>query len=259
MDPDGRVVVVTGAGRGIGREIALAFARRRDTVVLAGRSEPALVAVREEIGELGGRALVARTDVTDEESVSDLARRVRDEFGHVDVLCANSGVPGPTAPLWDVTPAEWNETFAVNVFGTYLCCRAVLQQMIERRRGSIVIIGSMTGKRPLARRAPYAASKMALVGLTRTLATEAGAYGVRVNLVSPGPVAGPRLDGVIAREAEARQVPVEDVRAEMLTDLALPWFVEAADVAAAAVFLTDDGAAAITGADLNVSAGGVMY
>ena len=259
MNADGRVAVVTGAGHGIGREIALAFARRGDTVALAGRSEPALMAVGEEIGELGGRALVVRADVSDEESVAGLARRVRDEFGHIDVLCANSGVTGPTLPLWDVTPTEWNETFAVNVFGTYLCCRAVLPPMIERRSGSIVIIGSMTGKRPLARRAPYAASKMALVGLARTLAVEAGAYGVRVNLISPGPVAGPRLDGVIAREAAARHVPAEDVQAEMLADLALPRFVEATDVAAAAVFLSGDGAAAITGADLNVTSGGVMY
>lgn len=259
MDAEGRVVVVTGAGHGIGREIALAFACRRDTVALAGRSESALMAVGAEVGELGGRALVVRTDVRDEDSVAELTRRVRDEFGHIDVLCANSGVTGPTAPLWDVTPTEWNETFAVNVFGTYLCCRAVLQPMFERRRGSILIIGSMTGKRPMARRAPYAASKMALVGLTRTLAVEAGAYGVRVNLVSPGPVAGPRLDGVIAREAAASHVPIEDVRAEMLADLALPRFVEAADVAAAAVFLAGDGAAAITGADLNVASGGVMY
>lgn len=259
MNADGRVVVVTGAGHGIGREIALAFARRGDTVALAGRSESALASVRAEIGELGGRGLVVRTDVSDEESVAGLTRRVREEFGHIDVLCANSGVAGPTAPLWDVTPTEWNETFAVNVFGTYLCCRAVLSSMIERRSGRIVIIGSTTGKRPLARRAPYAASKMALVGLARTLAVEAGAYGVRVNLISPGPVAGPRLDGVIAREAAARRVPRDDVRAELLADLALPRFVAAADVAAAAVFLAGDGAGAITGVDLNVAAGGVMY
>jgi len=256
---DDRVAVVTGAGHGIGRVIALALAREGARTVLAGRSIEALEETAKLAGELGSNCLVVPTDITVADQVDALARASLEAFGQVDVLVNNSGIGGPSAPLWEVDPADWAATMAVNVTGTYLCCRAFVPAMVTRGSGSVVIIGSMTGKRPMWGRSPYAASKMALVGLTRTLATEAGPEGVRVNLISPGPVEGERIEWVIERQAEALGVSVEEARARFMAASPLGRLVPPEDVAAAVVFLASDRAASITGEDLNLSAGVVMF
>jgi NAD(P)-dependent dehydrogenase (short-subunit alcohol dehydrogenase family) len=255
----GKVAVVTGAGQGLGREIALGFAAAGATVVLAARSAGKLEDVAAEIAATGGQARTIPTDVTDEQAVAQLRDRVAAELGPVDILVNNSGVAGPTAPLWEQTRADWDDTFAVNVTGVFLACRAFLPDMVQRGAGAVILIGSMTGKRPLHGRTPYASSKTALIGLVRTLAWELGGAGVRVNLISPGAIAGPRLDGVIANQAEALGRPVDDVRHDLAAVSPLARFVDAAEIAAAAVFLASDAASAITGEDLNVSAGAVTY
>lgn len=254
-----RVCVVTGAGGGIGRAIATAFAAGGDTIVLAARRQEMLEETAAIIASSAGTAVVHPTDVTDQESISDLARRVAEEFGPVDILVNNSGVGGPSAPLWEVEPDEWRATFAVNVDGVFLVTRAFLPDMIEARRGSVIVIGSISGKRPLYGRTAYTSTKLALVGLVRSLAHEVGPHGIRVNLISPGFVEGPRIDWVIARQAEARGLPEVEVRAEMEAMSPLGRMTRAEDVAAAAVYLASDGAAALTGVDLNVNAGVVMY
>lgn len=255
----GKVAVVTGAGRGIGRAIALAFAQEGADLVLAARSVDKLNEVAAEIQAGGRQALVVPTDVTSEASIGNLRDRTLEHFGRVDILVNNSGVGGPAAPLWEIDPQDWDETFAVNVRGVYLCCRAFLPAMVARRSGVIINIGSMTGKRPLVNRTPYAASKLAVVGLTRTLAWEVGPYGIRVNVISPGPVEGERIEWVVRRLAEARGVSVAEARRSLTEASPLGRFVLADEVARAAVFLASDMASAITGEDLNVSAGIVMY
>ncbi|MFP3914196.1 MAG: SDR family NAD(P)-dependent oxidoreductase [Actinomycetota bacterium] len=254
-----RVAVVTGAGGGIGRSIAEAFAAGGDTVVLAARRVPELEETARMVEEQGGRALVVPTDVTDPESVTELAARVEDELGRIDVVVNNSGVGGPTAPLWEVEPDDWDATFAVNVRGVYLVSGAFLPAMIEAGSGSVIVIGSISGKRPLGGRSAYTTSKMALVGLVRTLALEAGPHGIRVNLISPGFVEGPRIDWVIAHQAQARAMSEEDVRREMESLSPLGRLTRAADVASASVYLASEQARGITGADLNVNSGVVMY
>ncbi|GAA2826167.1 hypothetical protein GCM10010522_50000 [Kribbella solani] len=122
-------------------------------------------------------------DVSDEQSVRRFGRETRERFGVPDVVVCNSGVGGPSGLLWELELADWEQTFDVNVTGTFLTLREFMPGMIERGSGSAVLIGSMTGKRPLAGRTPCAASKLALVGLARTLALEAGPDGVRVNVV----------------------------------------------------------------------------
>ena len=182
----------------------------------------------------GGEALVAPADLRDEAAVDALAARV----GDIDVLVANSGVAGPTRPAWEVEPDEWADTFAVNVTGTYLLCRAFVGSMVGRGSGSVVVVGSTTASRPLEGRAPYAASKSALVGLVRSLAaSDAGPHGVRVNLVVPGPTDGDRLESVIARQAELRGGEADGIRERMRRATPLRRLPEGEDVADAVVFL----------------------
>lgn len=255
----GKVALVTGAGRAIGREIALELAERGADVVLAARSEDAMKEVAGLIDGLGRKALVVVMDLADEPSIVEGVKQALAAFGRIDVLVHNSGVGGPTKSLVDLTAADWDETFAVNVTGTVLLTREVLPGMLERRSGSVVVVGSVTGKRPLVNRTPYAASKLALVGLVRSLAAEVGPSGVRVNVVSPGAVAGERFDWVVQAQSEARGVSPEEVREEFNASSPLRRMVEARDVATAVAFLASDRAAAITGEDMNVNAGIGMF
>ncbi len=259
MELHDKIAVITGGGRGIGRAIALAYAREGADLVLASRSKEALEETRTMVEALGRKAVAVPTDIRHEESVRNLVEKTISAFGRVDILVNNSGIGGPSATLWEISPPDWEETFAVNVTGTYLCCRAFLPTMIERRSGCLVILSSMTGKRPLYGRTPYAASKMALIGLTRTLAWEVGPYGIRVNAISPGPVEGERIEWVIRKQAEARGISVEEARRQFTSSSPLGRLIPASNVADAAVFLASDKAVSITGEDLNVSAGTVMY
>jgi NAD(P)-dependent dehydrogenase (short-subunit alcohol dehydrogenase family) len=256
---DRRVALVTGAGRGIGREIALRLAADGAVVALAGRSTDALAAVQAEIEGAGGAAFAIAADVRDEDSVAQLVGTVSQRLGPIDLLVANSGIAGPTLPLWKLGLDDWEETLRVNLTGVFLACRAVAPSMIERRSGSIVVIGSATGKNPMPGRTPYAASKAGLIGLVRTLAWDLGTHGVRVNLVSPGATAGERLDTVIERQAQATGAAPEQVRETLAGRAALRGFTRASDVAAAVAFLASDDAAGITGEDLNVSMGWVTF
>jgi len=253
------VTIVTGASQGIGRAIATEFGKDGDVVVLAARNVAGLEETASEVETAGGSPMVVETDVTSQSSVAAMVESVTTAYGRIDVLVNNSGIGGPSGALWEVDPAEWRSTFDVNVFGVFLVSRAVLPVMVSQGAGSVVVIGSISGKRPLHGRSSYSASKTALIGLTRTLALEAGSLGIRVNLISPGFVAGPRLDWVMEAQAESRGIGVDEVKKEFEAQAALGRLTEPVDVAQTAVFLASDEAKAITGADINVNSGVVMY
>ena len=255
------VAVVTGANRGIGRAIAVAFAAAGYSVLASARDPASLadsVAEAEKAAraDVGGTVLAAAGDVLDEASMAALAATAAD-LGDVHAVVANAGVAGPTAPMHEITLDQWRDTLATDLDGVFLTFRAFVPGLIARRSGSLTAISSMTGKRPLYGRTPYAAAKMGVIGLVRTLATELGPYGVRVNAVSPGYVSGPRMDMVVRRQAEARGVPEDQVRAGVSSSSPLGRMVPAEEVAGACVYLA--AASAITGEDLNVTAGVVMY
>ena len=180
-------------------------------------------------------------------------------LGRVHTVVANAGIAGPTAPLHEIQLAEWRNCLATDLDGVFLTFRAFVPAMIESGAGSLVAISSMTGKRPLHGRTPYAAAKMGVIGLVRTLAVELGLHGIRVNAVCPGAVAGPRIDDVIRRQAATRGITEDEALLAFTGASPLARLVEANEVAAACVYLASDAAASITGEDLNVSAGVVMY
>jgi NAD(P)-dependent dehydrogenase (short-subunit alcohol dehydrogenase family) len=252
------VAVVTGANRGIGRAIAVAFATAGFTVTAGARDPASLADTIVEAEKAGGTVVPAACDVRDEASVSAMADAAK-ELGPVRAVVANAGVAGPTAPLHEVTLDEWRDTLATDLDGVFLTFRAFIPAMIGRRAGSLIAISSMTGKRPLHGRTPYAAAKMGVIGLVRTLATELGPYDVRVNAVCPGYVAGPRMEHVARRQAAIRGITEDEARAELAGTSPLGRMVDAGEVAAACLFLASGRSAAITGEDLNVTAGVVMY
>lgn len=254
-----KVAVITGGGRGIGRAIAQAYAREGAHLVLAARDVAALQETRALVAEYKRDVLVIPLDLRQEESVQALAEGTLAHFGRVDILVNNSGIAGPTAPLWEISPAEWRETLEVDLVGPYLCCHAFLPSMLTRRSGNILMIGSMTGKRPLYGRTPYAAAKLGLVGLVRTLAWEVGPQNIRVNLISPGPVEGERIGRVLEGMTSAQGISIEEARHLFLRDSPLKRMAPPADIANAAVFLASDLSGSTTGEDFNASTGITMY
>jgi NAD(P)-dependent dehydrogenase (short-subunit alcohol dehydrogenase family) len=254
-----KIAVITGAGRGIGRAIALAYAREGAHLVLAARDMAALEETRALAAEFQREILVVEMDLRQRESVLALAEQTLNHFGQVDILVNNSGIAGPTAPLWEITPEEWQETLDIDLTGPYLCCHAFLPSMLARRTGNILMIGSMTGKRPLFGRTPYAAAKLGLVGLVRTLAWEVGPYNLRVNLISPGPVEGARIKRVVQEMARLQGISTEEASLLFLRDSPLDRIVPPGDVANAAVFLASDLSGSTTGEDFNISSGIAMY
>lgn len=253
-----KIAVITGGGRGIGRAIAHAFAREGAHLVLAARDVVALQETRALVAEYQRDVLVMPLDLRLEETVQAMAEQTLAHFGQIDILVNNSGIAGPTAPLWEISPAQWQETLDIDLTGPYLCCRAFLPSMLARRSGSILMIGSMTGKRPLFGRTPYAAAKLGLVGLVRTLAWEVGPANIRVNLISPGPVEGERIGRILQGMASAQGISIEEARRLFLRDSPLGRMAPADDIANAALFLVSDLSGSTTGEDLNVSDGIVM-
>jgi NAD(P)-dependent dehydrogenase (short-subunit alcohol dehydrogenase family) len=171
----------------------------------------------------------------------------------VSILVNNAGIAGPVAPLTEVSVDDWDDVFAVNVRGVYLMCRAFLPAMIARGAGDIINIASVSGKRPLARRTPYVASKMAVIGLTTTLAHEVGPHGVTVNSLSPGPVDGPRMQRNFAREAELTGTTAAAAETEFVARSALKRMVTEQEVGAAVLAML--AMPGLTGADIDLSAG----
>ncbi|HTT90824.1 MAG TPA: SDR family oxidoreductase [Acidimicrobiales bacterium] len=255
----GRTAVVTGGGQGIGATIARSLAGAGARVVVNGRHEGALNEVCQDIAGAGGTALACAGSVTDPLHLDKLMKLAAGQEGVIDILVNNAGIAGPTAPLADVKLAQWEETLAVNLTGVFLACQAALPYLRASDHGRIVCIGSAAGKRPLPNRTPYAASKLGLVGLARTLAAELGPSGITVNVVSPWLVDNARLTRVLTAMAAERRLPLEQLRSEMEAGTALHRAVREDEVAAAVQFLCSDGAESLTGQDLNVSAGAVMY
>jgi NAD(P)-dependent dehydrogenase (short-subunit alcohol dehydrogenase family) len=250
-----QTAIVTGGGRGIGKAIALALACEGANVLVCGRHEETLQQTARDIRQLGQRALAVVADVSRDQEVEAMVQGALREFGSVTILVNNAGIVGPTAPIPNVTRKEWDETLAVNLTSAFLCAQAVLPAMIERRSGKIVNISSVAGRMAYALRAPYAVSKWGMIGLTRTLAQEAGPHNIQVNAVLPGPTSGERMQTVIEQRARELGQSAAEVEKNYVAATALKRMVAPEHVAATVVFLASSDGDSITGQAIDVTAG----
>jgi len=198
MALEGLGAVVTGGGRGIGAAVAQALADEKVRVVVAARTSREISAVAEAIIAEGGSAYALECDVTDETSVARLAMLARDRLGAIDILVNNAGI-ALSAPVHKTSLQDWNQQFAVNATGTFLCTRAFVPGMVERGWGRIINIASVAGVTGDQYVSAYSASKHAVLGLTRSVAAEVVRNGITVNAICPGYVDTPMTDATIAR------------------------------------------------------------
>lgn len=242
-----RAVISAGAA-GIGRSIA-------DTLISAGAQVAVFDVAQAAVDDMRAAhpdAIAARVDVSDRPGVDAFFDQVTDQFGGLDILVNNAGIAGPTARVEDIDPYDWDATIAINLSGQFYCARKAAPFLKASGRGAIVNIASVAGRLGYANRTPYAASKWAIVGFTKSLAIEMGPAGVRVNAILPGIVEGPRMDGVIAARAEAEDTSFEDMRTQYLDKISLRRMVSMQDVANMALFLCSPAGGNISGQALSV-------
>ena len=254
---ENRVVVITGASRGIGRATALAFAREKARVVLSSRSEKALDAVADEVREIGAEAVVIPCDVTDREAVVRLIEGAVKAFERLDVLVNNAG-SSYTASLVMSDADDWEATFAVNVIGTYYPTRAALRPMIRAKWGRIVNIASVAGQIGAAYASAYASAKAAVLGFTKSVARETARIGITANAICPWHVDTELMNETMGKRARMFGKSTAEYLETIIRENPQQRLIEAEEIAALAVFLASDLAAGITGQAISVCGGAVL-
>jgi NAD(P)-dependent dehydrogenase (short-subunit alcohol dehydrogenase family) len=251
----GRVAVVTGASKGIGRVISQLFAREGARVVCAARSRDLVDETVASITKAGGDAVAVIADVSRDDDARRLMQEAADKYGRLDTLVNNAGDGGPTSPIEDYSTDDWFYTINSCLTSSYLCARFAVPHMIKAGRGAIVNISSMAGRRGLAYRVGYCSAKAGQVGMTYGLAVELGRHNITDNAVLPGAVAGDRIDRVIAGQAKMRGISEEQQRKAFVDRSPLKRMATAEDIAAAVAFFCSDAARTISGQCLPVNAG----
>jgi NAD(P)-dependent dehydrogenase (short-subunit alcohol dehydrogenase family) len=258
MELEGQVAIVTGAGRGIGRAIALELASLGADIVVAELNAEAGERVAEEVRASGRRALAIATDVTRRADLDTMASRTTGELGRIDVLVNNAGIYR-AAPALEIDEAHWDAVMDINVKALFFACQAVLPTMVEAKRGSIVNLASMAGKLGSITSLPYAASKAAVISITRSLALSFAPHGIRVNCVCPGYVQTDMWKQVEEGVSRVLGTTPDEMNRQRFAQIPLGRWEQPEDVARLVGFLASDRADYITGESVNVSGGLVMH
>jgi NAD(P)-dependent dehydrogenase (short-subunit alcohol dehydrogenase family) len=235
-----RRVLITAGASGIGRAMADGFAANGAEVWVADMDSAALADVPKE-----WRA--SQVNVTDEAEMAALFAEISKEWDGLDVLCANAGIAGPTALIEDIKLEDWRACVSVNLEGAFLAAKYAAPLMKAQKSGVMLITSSTSGQYGYPNRAPYASAKWAVIGLMKTLAMELGPFGIRANAICPGAVEGPRMEGVLEREAAAKGMSRDAVYEGYASGTSMGSFVRASDIADMAVFLAGDGARLVSG------------
>jgi meso-butanediol dehydrogenase/(S,S)-butanediol dehydrogenase/diacetyl reductase len=251
---EGKVAIVTGGARGIGRAICQALAEDGVSIVVADRDLSAAQTLERTLRDRDARALAVEVDVSRRADVARMMKAALDRFGQIHILVNNAGITS-IYPFTDIPEEDWDRVLAVNAKGTFLCCQLVAPHMIAARSGRIVNIASQAGISGQAFMAHYVASKFAVVGLTQSLALELGPYGITVNAVCPGDVTTDMRALVSQSLSVLKGITQEELTAQAIRRCPLGRLETPEDVAQAVLFLVSDSAAFITGEALNVSGG----
>ncbi|MGH7864511.1 MAG: SDR family NAD(P)-dependent oxidoreductase [Candidatus Binataceae bacterium] len=253
-----KVAIITGGGYGIGKQIAHLYGKAGAKIVIAARTVEPMLKTCAELAQAGVKATHLTADVSKEADCKRMADETVKAFGRIDILVNNAGISGPTKRIGDMSLAEWQEVIDINITGAWLASRAVIPIMDGQRSGNILMISSGAGRRGYPLRAPYAASKWAMIGLTQTLAGEWGTRGIRVNCICPGAIAGDRIERVMRARAESMKVPYEQIRSAFVSGAAMNRMATEEEVARTALYLVSDLAAGVTGQTINVDCGSTM-
>ena len=257
---EGKVAVVTGGGRGIGRAIAKRFAAEGAAVLIVSRTEAELRNVARGIELARGRTAWLTADVSREADCVRIIYAVEDRLGAVNILVNNAGEYGPVKPVEEISPEEWDRVISVHLRGAFLLTRLVLPGMYQRKSGAILNISSLSAKAAYPWGSPYTAAKAGMLGLTRVTAAEAARRGVRVNAICPGPVTETKMSLDLGNALAARLRISPEIQPQQFLEGILQGRGQTADeIAAAAAFLASDQASAITGQSLNVDGGAAFY
>jgi NAD(P)-dependent dehydrogenase (short-subunit alcohol dehydrogenase family) len=251
----GRVAIITGASKGIGRVMSELFAREGAAVICAARSADFVADTARAIESSGGQAIAAVADAGTEAGARAIVDAAMRRFGRIDTLVNNAGDGGPTKPVQEYTTDDWFYTLNSCLTSAYLCVRFAVPAMIAAGGGAIVNIASMAGRRGLAYRVGYCSAKAGQIGMTYGLALELGRHNITVNAIAPGAVAGDRIDRVIKGQADVRGIDVERMRQSFVERSPLRRMSTAEDIAALAAFLCSDHARNISGQCIPVTAG----
>jgi 3-hydroxybutyrate dehydrogenase len=252
---DGQVVIVTGAGRGLGREIAITFARAGAAVVLAARNCVQLDELGELITSERGTALPVRTDVSDRNSVQRLVAETVSRFGRIDILVNNAASANYISSLVLSDDERWRQMFDVNVFGVYLCTKSVLPHMIRAKSGRIINISSIAGQAGAAYNSAYSASKAAVIGFTKAVALEVAKLGITSNAICPWHVETELMREAMAARSALAGKSVDEYIATIVATNPQRRLITAAEVAGLALFLSLPEARGINGQALNQCGG----
>jgi NAD(P)-dependent dehydrogenase (short-subunit alcohol dehydrogenase family) len=251
----GKVAIITGASKGIGRALSLRFAREGAAVVCAARSADLVHETAAEVVRAGGKALAVVCDASHEADVVGAVAAGAKAFGKIDTLVNNAGDAGPTKPVQTYLIEDWRYTIDSCLTSSYLCTRFVVPEMLKVGQGAIVNISSGAGRRGLPYRIGYCAAKAGQVGMTYGMALELAPHNIRVNCVAPGAVEGERIDQVIEGQAKMRGISIEEMRKATIARSPLNRMVTANDIVDATVFFCSDMARNISGQVLAVNAG----
>jgi 3-hydroxybutyrate dehydrogenase len=253
-----KVTLITGGASGIGREIAIAFAREGAKIVVADLDLKAAAATAAELDADGERALGIAMDVADEEQVDAGIDKAIERFGTLDVLVSNAGIQ-IIEPLVDLEFAKWRKLLSIQLDGAFLTTRAALRQMYKQNSGSIIYMGSVHSKEASVLKAPYVTAKHGLIGLAKVVAKEGAAHGVRANVICPGFVRTPLVDKQIPEQAKKLGITEQEViKNVMLKETVDGEFTTVEDVAEVAVFFAAFNSNALTGQSAIVSHGWFM-
>ncbi|MPZ76648.1 MAG: SDR family oxidoreductase [Deltaproteobacteria bacterium] len=260
MKLDGQAAIIVGSARGIGEAIARMFADEGARILLVDieSMKRELDAVAQSINQQGGNAIAIVADATVDAQVNRMVNEAVRKFGKIDILVNSAGLRGPLVTVPEITEQEWDLVLSVNLKAVFLCCRAVLKVMMKQKSGSVVSISGTAGKEGMALRGSLCAAKWGLLGLTQTIAKEAGPYGIRANIICPGGMDEPDLRVMYAERAKGLGMEFSQLEKSVLELTPLRKYAKHEEVAKAALFLASSDSSHTTGESLNVSGGRLM-